>query len=103
MKLLERSITDRITILGKAFGEGGKEYFQPIKEIVVYDKAGVITAQVYPDPDCECDDIRAVIQQKIDEVNDTFPAAKQIVNLIIRDKEFEKTASKKIIRALVKD
>ena len=78
-------------------------YFQPIKEIVVYDKAGVITAQVYPDPDCECDDIRAVIQQKIDEVNDTFPAAKQIVNLIIRDKEFEKTASKKIIRALVKD
>lgn len=33
MKLLERSITDRITILGKAFGEGGNEYFQPIKEI----------------------------------------------------------------------
>ena len=33
LKILERSITDRITILGKAFGEGGKEYFQPIKEI----------------------------------------------------------------------
>ena len=33
LKLLERSITDRITILGKAFGEGGSEYFQPIKEI----------------------------------------------------------------------
>lgn len=33
MKLLERSITERITILGKAFGEGGNEYFQPIKEI----------------------------------------------------------------------
>ena len=33
LKLLERSITDRITILGKAFGEGGNEYFQPIKEI----------------------------------------------------------------------
>lgn len=78
-------------------------YFQPIKEMVVYDKEGVITAQVYPDPDYECDDISAVIQEKIDEVNDTFPAAKQIVNLIIRDKEFEKTASKKIIRALVKD
>ena len=27
LKLLERSITDRITILGKAFGEGGSEYF----------------------------------------------------------------------------
>ena len=27
------------------------------------------------------------------------PAAKQIVNLVIRDKEFEKTASKQIIRS----
>ena len=33
LKLMERSITDRISILGKAFGEGGNEYFQPIKEI----------------------------------------------------------------------
>ena len=33
LKLLEKSITDRITILGKAFGEGSNEYFQPIKEI----------------------------------------------------------------------
>lgn len=33
MKLLERSITDRIKILEKAFGEGGNEILQPIKEI----------------------------------------------------------------------
>lgn len=33
MKLLERSITDRIRILEKAFGEGENEIFQPIKEI----------------------------------------------------------------------
>ena len=33
LKLLERSITDRVQILGKAFGEGNDEYFQPIKEI----------------------------------------------------------------------
>ena len=33
MNILERSITDRISILGKAFGEGGNEIFQPIKEI----------------------------------------------------------------------
>ena len=33
MKLLERSITERITILGKAFGEGDNDIFQPIKEI----------------------------------------------------------------------
>lgn len=73
----------------------------PVKEIVVYDKNGQITAEIYPDPDYECDDIRAVLQQKIDAVNDTFPAAKQIVNLVIRDREFEKTASKKIIRSSI--
>jgi two-component system sensor histidine kinase YesM len=33
MRLLGQSITDRISILGKAFGEGSNEYFQPIKEI----------------------------------------------------------------------
>lgn len=33
MKLLERSITERIRVLGNAFGEGGNEIFQPIKEI----------------------------------------------------------------------
>ena len=33
MKLLERSKTERISILGKAFGEGGNDIFQPIKEI----------------------------------------------------------------------
>jgi len=33
MKLLERSISERIRILGQAFGEGSNEYFQPIKEI----------------------------------------------------------------------
>lgn len=33
MKALERSITARISILGKAFGEGDNEIFQPIKEI----------------------------------------------------------------------
>ena len=33
MKLLEKSITSRISILGKAFGEGSNELFQPIEEI----------------------------------------------------------------------
>lgn len=76
-------------------------YFAPVKEIVVYDKDGIITAEVFPNPDYVSDDIKAEIQAKIDSVNDGFPAAKRIVNLVIRDKEFEKTASKKIIRSSV--
>ena len=65
------------------------------------DNQGKITAEVYPNPDMEFDDVRAVIQEKIDEVNSGFPAAKQIVSLVIREEEFEKTASKKIIRSSV--
>ncbi len=76
-------------------------YFAPIKEIVVYDKDGLITAEVFPNPDYESADIKAEIQAKIDEVNDGFPAAKHIVNLVIREKEFEKTASRKIIRSSI--
>ncbi len=76
-------------------------YFAPIKEIVVYDREGLITAEVFPNPDYESADIKAEIQAKIDEVNDGFPAAKHIVNLVIRDTEFEKTASRKIIRSSV--
>ena len=38
MKMLERTITSRISILEKAFGEGGNEIFQPIKEITGTDE-----------------------------------------------------------------
>lgn len=75
--------------------------FVPVKEIVVYAKNNVITVEVYPDPEYISDDIRAEIQAKIDDVNSTLPAAKQIHALVIRDTEFEKTASKKIKRNLV--
>ncbi len=76
-------------------------YYEPVKEIVVYGKDGTVTAEVYPNPEYESDDIRAEIQNKIDEVNEEFSAAKRIHSLVIRDTEFEKTASKKIKRNLV--
>lgn len=75
--------------------------FAPVKEVVVYDKDNVITAEIYPDPEYASDDIRNEIQAKIDEINTGLFAAKQIHALVLRDKEFEKTASKKIKRNLV--
>ena len=77
--------------------------FRPIKEMVVYDDSQVITAQIYPDPDYKSKDIQAEIRKKVDEVNDTFPPAKRIVNIIFRDKEFVKTASRKIIRGRINE
>lgn len=74
-------------------------FFAPVKEIVVYERDNAITAEVYPDPEYASDDIVSEIQRKIDTVNDGFPPAKRIVSLVIRDKEFPKTASKKIIRS----
>lgn len=77
--------------------------FRPIKEIIVYEDGQLITAQIYPDPDYKSEDIQEEIRRKVDEINDTFPPAKRIVNIIFRDKEFVKTASKKIIRARINE
>ena len=77
--------------------------FAPIKEIVVYSEDETIKAQIYPDPDYVSDDIQAEINAKVEEVNNTFPPAKRIVNVIFRDREFVKTASRKIIRAKINE
>lgn len=71
---------------------------EAVQEIVVYDLDGVITAEIYPNPDYEFTDVRAQLQAEIDKVNDTLPQPKQIHGLVLRDTEFEKTASKKIKR-----
>ena len=76
-------------------------YFSPVKEIVVYAENGQIVAEVFPNPDDASEDLQSQIQKKIDEVNLTFPPAKRIVKLVIRETEFPKTASKKIIRAKI--
>ncbi len=77
--------------------------FRPIKEIVVYEDGTTINAQIYPDPDYKSKDIQAEIRKKVEEVNDSFPSTKRIVNIIFRDKEFVKTASRKIIRARINE
>lgn len=75
--------------------------FAPVKEIVVHAVNERITAEIYPDPEYISDDLLSEIQKKTDEINESFPPAKRIVSIVIRDKEFEKTTSKKIIRSSV--
>lgn len=70
----------------------------PIKEIIVYGKGDLLVAEVYPNPDYETNDIKADIQSEIDAVNETLPSTHQIHGFVIRDTEFEKTASRKIKR-----
>ena len=69
--------------------------------MVVYEDNQVITAMIYPDPDYKSKDIQAEIRKKIEEVNDKLRSEMRIVNIVFRDKEFVKTASRKIIRARI--
>lgn len=77
--------------------------FEPIKEMVVFEHGHTIAAEIYPDPEYASEDIKAEIQAQIDAVNDTFQPAKRIVKVFYRDREFEKTASKKILRSSVQN
>ena len=66
----------------------------------------VITALVYPDAEkakgMSTDEIYAKIKEEINEINKKLPAFKHISGLEIRDTEFEKTTSRKIMRYKLK-
>ena len=68
-----------------------------IKEVVVYDENGAITAEFFLDtvtyPDAE-----SRIKADVRELNKTMPAFKQITKIKTRDKEFPKTTTLKIKR-----
>ncbi|MGN1412477.1 MAG: AMP-binding protein [Oscillospiraceae bacterium] len=76
-----------------------------VKEVLVYAKDYVVTAEIFPNLEYAKDnniiDIQAQLQSDIDNINLTLPSAKTIRKLIIRNVEFEKTTSKKIKRSQV--
>lgn len=71
-------------------------------EALVYAEDGVITAEVYPNPEAgkamSKTEILQKLNEEIREINGTLTSAKTIRKLRIRDTEFEKTTSKKIKR-----
>lgn len=73
-----------------------------VKEVLVREKDKAIEAEIFPDYDYakkkHVKDVRAKLQEIIDEYNKSMPAYKRIYSLIVRDEEFEKTTSKKIKR-----
>ncbi|MCD7800534.1 MAG: AMP-binding protein [Ruminococcus sp.] len=76
-----------------------------VKEVLVYAKDYVITAEIFPNLDYaeanNITDIKSQLQKDIDSINLTLPSAKTIRNLVVRTVEFEKTTSKKIKRSQV--
>ncbi len=67
-----------------------------INEIVVYEKNGVIVAEIFPQ---SCDEkSKREIENNIFVFNKNLPIYKQIRKVVFRDEEFSKTTSKKIKR-----
>lgn len=73
-----------------------------VKEIIVRETDKVIQAEIFPDYEYakkkHIRDIQADLQEIIDEYNKTAPVYKRILDLIVRETEFEKNTSKKIKR-----
>ena len=89
------------------FPEEIEEYIAAIdevKEVIVYSQKTEsgeekdLTAQIYVDPDTPISETD--LRKKINEVLAPLPQYKQIMHLVLRDTEFEKTTSNKIKRQL---
>lgn len=73
-----------------------------VQEVLVRESEGVIEAEFFPDAEYtakkEITDVKAALQELIDNWNKSAPAYKKIYRLKVRDTEFPKTPSKKIKR-----
>lgn len=71
-------------------------------EVLVYDDDSVITAEIFPNRDLCAnmtqEQVAAELHKIIDNINKTLTSSKAIRRLRIRDKEFDKTTSRKIRR-----
>lgn len=80
--------------------EGKLQLLPEVKEIVIFENDKKIVAEIYPDFELipKNQDAKCYLQKKVDEFNKKVPHYKKIEDIIIRDKEFEKTTTKKIKR-----
>lgn len=73
-----------------------------VKEVIISAQEAGIQAEIFPDLDYakkkHIKDVQESLQQVLDEYNKKMPLYKKIVQLKVRDAEFDKTPSKKIKR-----
>ena len=73
-----------------------------VKEVIVREKGTVIQAEIFPDYEYAkkkfIRDIPAKLQEVIDAYNVEAPVYKRVLDLVVRETEFEKNTSKKIKR-----
>ena len=73
-----------------------------VAEVLVYAEEGFITAEIVPNPEYFKDKTAEMVAEElkalIKEINTTLTSSKTVRRIRLRDKEFEKTTSKKIKR-----
>ena len=68
-----------------------------VKEVVVYDEGGYITAEFFLDT-ASTPDAKERIKNDVNEINKKMPMYKQVARVKTRDSEFPKTTTLKILR-----
>ncbi len=72
------------------------------REVAVYENGGEITAEIWPDEDYAKEngvtEIETALSAQVAEINRGLPRYKHVLAVRLRDVEFEKNTSKKIIR-----
>ncbi len=73
-----------------------------VQEVLVRESNGSIEAEIFPDAEYaakqQIADIEKSIQEIVDSYNKEVPAYKKVASVKLRDREFEKTAARKIKR-----
>ena len=73
-----------------------------VQEVLVREREGVIEAEIFPDYEYaskkKIKDVQAKLQEVIDRYNKEAPLYKRVFKLTVRETEFEKNTTKKIIR-----
>lgn len=73
-----------------------------VQEVLVRENEGVIEAEIFPDYEYagkkKIKDVQAKLQELIDAYNKEAPLYKRVFKLTVREVEFEKNTTKKIIR-----
>lgn len=74
-----------------------------VAEVMVYDDDDVLCAEIFPNPDVcktmQAEELKKLIKDAVAGINKSLPASKALRRIRLRDAEFEKTTSRKIIRA----
>lgn len=76
--------------------------YEEVQEVLVYEENGIIIAEIYPDEEDKKKIKDESLQEYFDkickEINSKRPLYKQVGKVRLRDSEFEKNTSKKILR-----